>query len=60
VLEAMVEIATGKPDMPQAEFSRAAKKLNFFAHLTSQISPEKTKGDYVSLENLINNPMDAS
>jgi hypothetical protein len=41
VLEAIVEIATGKPDMPQAEFSRAAKKLNFFAHLASQTSPEK-------------------
>ncbi|MGD8650389.1 MAG: hypothetical protein PVJ77_27910 [Desulfobacterales bacterium] len=60
VLEAIVEITTGKPDMPQAEFSREAKKLNFFARLTSQISPEITKGDYVSLENLINNPMDAS
>jgi hypothetical protein len=41
VLEAIVEIATGKPDMPQAEFSQAAKKLNFFAHLARQTSPEK-------------------
>ena len=36
VLEAIVEITTGKPDMTQAEFSRAAKELNFFAHLASQ------------------------
>jgi hypothetical protein len=35
VLEAIVEIATGKPDMTQAEFSRAAKKLDFFAFLTN-------------------------
>jgi hypothetical protein len=48
VLEAIVEIATGKPDMTQAEFSRAAKKLNFFAHLASQTPPQKTKRDYVS------------
>jgi hypothetical protein len=43
VLEAIVEIATGKPDMPQAEFSRAAKKLNFFAHLASQTPPPPPK-----------------
>ena len=46
VLEAIVEIATGKPDMTQTEFSRADKKLNFFAHLASRTSPEKTKRDY--------------
>ena len=48
VLEAIVEIATGKPDMPQAEFSRAAKKLNLFARLASQPPPQKTKWDCVS------------
>lgn len=41
VLEAIVEIATGKTDMTQAEFSRAARKLEFFAHLSNQPPPPK-------------------
>jgi hypothetical protein len=36
VLEAVVEISAGKPDMTQVDFSRAATELNFFAHLASQ------------------------
>ena len=43
VLEAVVEITARKPDMTQAEFSRTAKELNFFAHLASQSQVPKSE-----------------